>query len=248
MAILTSEAIVLSTTKLRETSLITTFLTRDYGKIKTISKGVRKEGSALPVLYEPFTQVQIVFYEKQRSEIYFLSESSLIRYFHGLRSDLDKIAWASFLIELVDILIPLREKNTTLFIMLSEVLKHLEHNPASPVIAAFTVRLLWGSGSFPFIDPEQLRGIGPVERVYLNFEDGDLTTQDSPRAGTAYPVSKSLLDTICFLMENDFEKSLLLKIPREVESRLYRLIRGWVSYRYEQDLDTFRFLEELQII
>lgn len=248
MAILTTEAIVLSTVKLRETSLITTFLTRDYGKIKTISKGVRKEGSALPVLYEPFTQVQIVFYEKHHSEIYFLSESSLIRYFHGLRGDLDKIAWASFLIELVDMLTSLRETNTTLFVMLAEVLKYLEHNPPSPVVAAFTVRLLWGSGSFPFIDPEQLRKIGPLERVYLNFEDGELTGQDSPRAGTAYLVSKSLLETIRFLMENDFEKSLLLKIPREVEHSLYRLIRGWVYYRYEQELDTFRFLEELQII
>ena len=46
-------AISLRNVRIRETSLLITFFTRDFGKVKAIAKGVRTKDSRLLRAYEP---------------------------------------------------------------------------------------------------------------------------------------------------------------------------------------------------
>ena len=71
MAIQKSEGILLRSQNLRETSIILTFYTRDFGKIKGVIKGAR--GAATQYgrsAFELFALDEIVFYERKRSEMY----------------------------------------------------------------------------------------------------------------------------------------------------------------------------------
>ena len=70
MPIQKSEAIVLRSQDLRETSLIITFYTKDFGKIKGIVRGVRGPhaqygGGSLEI----FAHDEIVFYERKKADI-----------------------------------------------------------------------------------------------------------------------------------------------------------------------------------
>ncbi|HNV87072.1 MAG TPA: DNA repair protein RecO [Candidatus Omnitrophota bacterium] len=248
MAIQKTEAIVLGATKLRETSLITTFLTRDFGKIKAISKGVRQEGSFLTPLYEPFSHVQIVFYEKTRSDIHFLSESAMLCFFPGIRADFEKISWASFLLELTETVLPLEEKNEALFELLLLVLHCMEGASVSPFVSIFEVKLLWGSGLFPSLGSCLRCSRTDFETAYLNVEDGGIFCEhcrDSHRI--FYPVPKGLIRTIHFFAENDFSKCLTLKLSPENEAELHRLTYQWIRGRFDRDLSTMRFLREVSL-
>src|SRR5205085_2574055 len=128
-AIHKTEAIVLKAVKFRDTSYITTFFTRDFGKLKALSKGIRKEKSVLIAHYEPFSHLRLVFYEKSKSDIHFISESSLEYYFPKLRADFEKICWASYVLELIDVIHPLYEKNESLFTLLLDILHRMEQEP-----------------------------------------------------------------------------------------------------------------------
>jgi len=248
MAIQKTEAIVLGATKLRETSLITTFLTRDFGKLKTLSKGVRQEGSSLLPLYEPFSHVQIVFYEKTRSDIHFLSESSQICFFPKIRADFEKISWASFLLELTESVLPLEEKNEALFELLLLVLHCMEGASVSPFVSIFEVKLLWGSGLFPSLGACLCCGKSDFEEAYLNVEDGGILCGDCCDSHrTFYPISRGLIRTIHFFASNEFSKCLTLKLSPENEAELHRLTYHWIRGRFEKDLSTMRFLREVSL-
>lgn len=63
MPVYRDEAIVLRTHKLGEADRIITFLTRANGRVRAVAKGVRKTSSRFGGRLEPFTHVDVQFYE-----------------------------------------------------------------------------------------------------------------------------------------------------------------------------------------
>ncbi len=248
MSIQKSQALVLRSIKFRETSLITSFFTSEFGKIKALSKGIRKEKSALMAYYEPFAQVEIVFYEKIKSDIHFLSECSLVYFFSKIRCDFEKIGWASYLVELADAVLPVHEKNTRLFGLLLEVLRRMEDGPPSRLVNIFELKLLEEIGFFPRLESCTRCGKEDIGGM-LNLADGGIVCANCRRYSEEYfPVSKGLIKSMQYLAENEPAQGLQLKASREMEEEIHRIVYRWVRFRYERDLSAFRFLREVDLI
>ncbi|MBI4550375.1 MAG: DNA repair protein RecO [Candidatus Omnitrophica bacterium] len=248
MSIQKTEALVLRAFKFRETSLITTFLTADFGKIKAISKGVRKENSTALSQYEPFSHVRITFYEKTKSDIHFLSECYLVRYFTKLRQNFEKISWASYLVDLVDSVLPIQEKNSLPFSLLLESLQRMEECEPARLVPAFEIKLLADTGLFPSLESCLRCGRREAEG-YLSLREGGLVCEACRNPGEDYgAVSRGLVKTIGFLAENDLAKCLQFKVSREMEEDIHRLVHRWIRYRLEKDLTTVHFLREVSLL
>jgi len=248
MSIHKTRAFVLRSIKFRETSLITSFFTEEFGKLKALSKGVRTEKSTLTAHYEPFTEVEIVFYEKIKSDIHFLSECSLVYFFSKLRRDFEKIGWASYLMELVDAVLPVQEKNTVLFELLSEVLRRMEDNSPSRLACIFELRLLRDIGFFPRLESCIRCGKQEIAGTF-NLADGGMVCTTCRRYSEEYlPVSIGLIKAIQYLVENEPVKGMQLNVSREMEEEIHRLVYRCVRFRYERELSAFRFLREVDLI
>lgn len=248
MTIQKSEAIVLKSVKFRETSLITTFFTSDFGKIKALSKGVRKERSAVLPNYELFCHVSLVFYEKTKSDIHFLSECALIDFFGKIRRDFEKVCWASYLAELADVALPPHEGNQALFRILLEVLNRMEKGSPLPLVVAFEMKLLWESGFFPRLG-ECLRCKRRDVEGYLSLAEGGIVCKRCRNILTDHLfLSKSLLGAIRFFCQHDLEECCELRPGEQVLQEIHALADRWVRYRLEKDLSTVRFLRQVDLI
>jgi DNA repair protein RecO (recombination protein O) len=248
MAIQKSEALVLKNTKFRETSLITTFFTAEFGKIRALSKGVRKEKSAVISYYEPFTHVEIVFYEKTHSDIHFLSECSLVYFFPRIRSHFERISWASYVVDLADAVLPEKEKDYRLFSLLLEILHRMELEDPSRLACVFEVKLFQHSGLSP-----NLYGCVRCGRKgadgYLYFQEGGILCEFCRGRQVADMfLSKGLIRTIIFLTENDSAKSSQLRISREMEDEIHRLTYRWLRYRLDKELASAQFLHQEELL
>ncbi len=97
-----TSGIVLRTTKYGETSLIVTLLTRDFGKVSAIAKGVRTKKSRLLAGLQLFSYSEIVMYKaKQKNGLYHLDEMDVLESFSGIRENLVKMAYAVYFAEAV---------------------------------------------------------------------------------------------------------------------------------------------------
>jgi DNA repair protein RecO (recombination protein O) len=85
-----SLALVLSRTNYAESDRIVTFLTKDYGKLRAIAKGVRKERSKLAAGVELFSISEIGFIVG-RSELATLISARLNSSYHHFLDDLNKV-------------------------------------------------------------------------------------------------------------------------------------------------------------
>lgn len=126
MSIHRTHGIVIRTRKVRESSRIVLFFTRDYGKISTIAKGSLKPKSKFGASLELFTRSAIIFYKKENRDLHTLSHSEILSPHQGLKQDVVKLAYASVAGEMVERLVPGEEPNKQLFLLLDSALKQID--------------------------------------------------------------------------------------------------------------------------
>src|SRR5687768_18316502 len=98
-----SDALVLRSFKLGETSKIVVLLTRERGKLRAVAKGARGPKSRYQSALEPLSEVRIGLYGRQGAELYRMGGCELIRTaFLGPAGTADGPLVLSYFAELAD--------------------------------------------------------------------------------------------------------------------------------------------------
>ncbi|MFH1783075.1 MAG: DNA repair protein RecO [Candidatus Omnitrophota bacterium] len=142
MAIQKTEALLLKKRDLRETSLILSFYTRDFGKIHGILKGAR--GSRARNTTKPlfFSLDNVVFYESKR-DIFTISQCEAEKLFLNILKDWDRLSIAYYILELVDMFTEPGEKDEAIFESLLKAITSLDEKKEPRSIARlFEINLL----------------------------------------------------------------------------------------------------------
>lgn len=188
MAIRTTEAIVLKTLSFRDTSLIATVYTKDFGKVQGLAKGIKdrcaRKDSRFFCYLEPLTLNKIVYYEKSHSGLHLLTQSDLLNQFQRIRQDLRKLAAASFMLELVHKGTQLEDINKGIFELLNNSLNFLceEENNLSGIVLFFETEFLRLSGLMP--RPEELKSsMTDFIRIHIDAEFKSLEFMEKMKNG-----------------------------------------------------------------
>lgn len=159
--IIKTEAIVLRSIKYSETSKIITFFTKELGKVAGIVKGVRKKEGKVGSILEPMSYIQLHLYMKESREVQTVGQCDIIKSFHHISSDLDKISVGLSLLEIVNAITHELEQNELLFNLLQECLLQLDNNLVSTtqIYFYFQVKLV------------ELLGFSPVFNICSNCKN-----------------------------------------------------------------------------
>lgn len=121
-----TEAVVLKSMNYRDSSKIVTFYTRRFGKVKCIAKGARQMKSKFGAGLEPITNVSLVLYKKEHRELQLVSQCDAIKTYKSTHSELERMAVALSVLELVNQLVHEEEGNDALYLLLVETLDEIE--------------------------------------------------------------------------------------------------------------------------
>ena len=250
MAIQKSEGIVLRRQDLRETSLILTVYTRDFGKIKGIARGVRGSRAQLTGggSLELFAHDEVVFYERKRSDFYTMSQCDLLEFFNPIRSSLDKLAYASYIVELLDSVTSIADKNEEVFDLLLNSLRLMAgESSAKRVTRIFEIKLLGLLGLMPSLDLCVECGTRPDAGAKFSLRHGGLVCKnclESDRAAMSIlPGTAKFIEHIRSL---PFEKVARIKVTSEVGKELETILRKFLDYHIERRLKTLEFIKEIE--
>ncbi|MGH7827224.1 MAG: DNA repair protein RecO [Candidatus Binatia bacterium] len=160
-----SPAIVLRTWPFGESDRIVSLLTENHGKITGIAKGAKRSRKRFANSFEPFSFVVLRFQDRPHSSLAFILTCELQSGYKRLVASLEKIAYASYFVEITEGLIGEREENRAVFNHLRDGLLCLEEKETSLLfVTAFELRLLQLTGYQPVFD--SCRGCG-VDRLRL---------------------------------------------------------------------------------
>lgn len=167
---ITSDALVLRTYKLGETSKVVVLLTRERGKVRAVAKGARGARSRYQSSLEPLSEVRVGLHGRQGAELLRLGACELIRsaFLVGGREPESRLA-LSYYAELLDAFAQEGEVEDAVYRLALAVLKAAEAGASGMTLARYLEAwLLRLHGLYPSLDRCAACG-GPLSGGELRY-------------------------------------------------------------------------------
>lgn len=239
-------AIALKRSDYKDSSQIITFYTRDYGKIQTIAKGLKRTVKGVSGSIDLLTYNNIVFIQKERSGINILTEWLLKDNFCLLRENIKKSYSAFYIIELVREFTQENDKNEPFFNLLINTLYEIARKD-DPVInmLAFKVQMLALLGYMPEMNHcvNCNAKMDSIKFALFSASEGGLHCQSCRKnAKELVKVSGGAIATIKYLADRTFQKIERLTIQPSLQEEIRKLLRHYISFLLSKELKMWRYL------
>ncbi len=242
-----TQAIVLGHIEYGEADRILKLFSYVKGKISAIAKGVRKIRSRKAGHLEPFTRVNLFLAKGRNLDI--ITQAETVDAYYGLREDLERVAFASYTVEVLDRFTYEEGQNISMFRLLADTLSRLEQQEnLETVIHYYEVRMLDLLGFRPqlFECIDCGREIVSEDQYFSPLVGGVICPRCGGSRSEAWKVDQDVLRYLRHLQRSKWEQVKSVVIPSAIESGLADLIDRHFTYLLERKLNTPNFLREVQ--
>ncbi len=242
------EAIILRHADWGEADRLLWLFTREIGKVKVVAKGVRKLRSRKAGHLEPFTRAELLLAKGRDFPI--VTQAEAIDVHLAIRADLVRVAYASYVIELVDRFTYDEGENIALFRLLSDTLSRINQE-AEPTFAVryYEIRFLDLVGFRPQLF--QCVNCGKeiqAENQYFSFEKGGvICPRCGPKEIEVRSISMPALKILRYFQRMSYSEAKRARLSQMVDQELEILMRNYLTYLLERGLNTPSFLQHVRI-
>jgi len=240
-----SDALVLRTYKLGESSKIVVLLTRERGKLRAVARGARAKRSRYRSALEPLSEVRATLYGRQGAELFRLGECELLgsAFLAGTRG-LENALSMSYFAELLEAFSQDGEAEDAVYRLAIAVIRAAEEGLSTTMLSRYLEAwLLKLHGLYP--PPDRCAACGSAlpdgELRYHATAHGFVCAACGPATGPVLPrASRTLLATV-------FAKppSALPRPETSAWQPLEAFHHFLISRHLERDLRSFRVLSEI---
>jgi DNA repair protein RecO (recombination protein O) len=173
---------ILQQRKFRETSLIIDVLTRDFGRISLLAKGVRKARSKTAGLLQPFIPLTLSYFGK--AELKTLTDVEIIQSFTELKGF--SLYCGFYINELVGYFLHQYDPHPEVFTYYRDCLSCLSDNSKmETALRIFELNLMdaVGYGLQLDYDFHNEKPVNPLKKYYFNIEQGPIEGVDGQFSG-----------------------------------------------------------------
>jgi DNA repair protein RecO (recombination protein O) len=244
MPLVTSDALVLRTYKLGETSKLVVLLTRERGKQRAVAKGARGGKPRYQSALEPLSEVRVTLHGRQGTELFRLGACELLRSaFRTGERDLDASLALSYFAELLDSFSQEGEAEDAVYRLAQSVMRAASSGTKVAVLARYLEAwLLRLHGIYPPLDrcASCHRPLAEGARVYHDGARGFVCEGCGPASG---PVLSAV--TVAFLSE------VFRRPPQAISGgvpdgeSLEAFHRGLIAAHLERDLRSYRVMRDV---
>jgi DNA repair protein RecO (recombination protein O) len=241
-------AIVLRARPFGESDKIVSFLTEGFGKITGIAKGAMRSRKRFMNSLEPFALVNLRFQDPPHKNLVFIHSSDLVSSFRQLLTSLERISYASYLVEITDGLLGEREESPSVFQHLATGLGFLEkHEISLQFLTSFELKLLRLVGYQPFLEnckrchKDYL--IGDASRWHFSPAEGGILCESCGHSRKeVIPLGAPALEVLSALQAESLDSSSRLLLPRSVIREIRTAVHGFIQFHMEREIKSASFL------
>ncbi len=239
MALKHDQGIVLRSYAFGEADRIVVLLSATSGKLRVVTKGVRKTKSRFGGRLEPFTHVDLVLYEGRNLDT--VTQVEVIEPFPSLRHDLDRFVTASTLVEVADAVAQEDESSVGLFLLLHRGLRALEAgDPGRDLITTYLLKVADVLGLAPALD--RCAGCGSRRPdLRFNMAAGGSVCGDCAPTG-AYRLREGVTARLAELAASDLAQ--LPPAMSELEAEALGVARRFFEHHLERRIASLAVMHE----
>lgn len=248
MGALKTEGIILRKYLLRETSYILVAYTKDYGKIKGVVKGARNPAPQFGGNFEIFTHSEFLFYRKKKRPLDLITGCETLDFFLPVRKEIERLTYANYYIELIDIVCNENDPNKHIFEVLRESLRFLSTGAsARRVTRIFELKLLEALGLSPNLNSCIECSAREEKKYYFSVKSGGILCSKCRTSDRgAFPVSNGTVNFIRRIQKTPLEKTAHIKVSKDVGVEIEKLLKNFLDFYLHRQAKSLLFLKELE--
>lgn len=245
MPLFKTEAIVLQRINLTESSLLITFFTREFGKVKCVAKGARKIKSRYGGRFEPFTCLNIIYSGKQHQNLYTLNHCDTIKPFYNLKKDYARLVTGCYFTEIINSLTGEASKSEELFHFFFQMLYLLENTRnLSVLIRIFEMRTIAISGYAPKFNSCLVCKNEPIDKyLHFHFQEGGVICGKC--LDNTSPGRRITLGTLNYLKKTltiNLDSIDRLKFPKGLDEEIALITQLYLKTMIGRDFKSYKLL------
>ena len=243
-----TDAIVLSHFDLGEADRVLTLITPEYGKLKAIAKGIRRQKSRIGGSLEPFAELRVQLARGRTFDV--VTQVVVGNPWLRLRDRLDSAATAWYIAELTDRSLEERHAAEPLYALLRRAYEMLDAGMMPDRVARwFEMHLADELG----VRPELERCVEcdrPLEHTdtfrWMPPLGGVLCQRDPGPPAARAPLSLDALKLLRAYQRLDAEAIADLRLSIAVEHEVETAMRAFIGYALEREARSLAFLDEVR--
>lgn len=244
------EGIVVRSTDYGEGNKILVIFSKEQGKISLMARGAKKIKSRHAAVSQLFTHGIFTYYKGNASQMGTLNHGEVMTSHRSLQENLEKTAYGSYLVELVDRLFPDQEGSTYVFYQLCAALNAIDENKDSQIIThIFELIMMKSSGYAPVFDSCVSCGKerAEEENVYFSVSSGGFVCRMChATVSDAKLMHKKTFKLLHLLHQVDLRKLGSISVSQNTKSELMQWMSAYVDYHTNVVWKSRRFIEQMK--
>ena len=242
-----TEAIVLRAVAVREADRLVTVLTPERGKLALTVRGARRITSRLGGHLDVLNRVDLTLAQGHRFDVVTGAES--MESFRALKADLDPLAAALYVAELIDALMPEASPHPQGYVVLLSALRALEGGADVALVTRYAeLRLLEAAGYLPELARCVVCG-NEVKAEHHRFAPvmgGVVCDTCQVSHGALLPLSVDTLKVLRYFAREGLGKALRLSLPPSTADQLEAVLGASVHQALDREVMASTFIEHLR--
>lgn len=241
------EAVVLRHADWGEADRILGIYTREAGKLRAIVKGARKLQSRKAGHLEPFTRVQLML--ARGRDLWIVTQAETVEAYLPLREDLQRIAQASYVVELLDRFTYEEGANHLMYSLLVDTLGRLAiTDDLTLTVRYYELHLLDLLGFRPELVSCVRCGslIQAQDQFFSVLLGGILCPSCGPFELSARPISMPSLKFLRHIQRSTYAAAVKAQIPPPIRSEMETVLQSFITFHLERNLNSPAFIREVR--
>ena len=245
---LTTNALVLREVNYKESDKILTLFTQDQGKLTASARGCRKKGSAIPAGCQLLAWGEFTLYEF--NGLWSVKETASERLFDGIRGDLEKVALASYFVEVTESLAEEGQPEPGLLAVTLNCLHALDklNLTLTQVKTAFEWRSMALAGYEPQIEHCGVCGRPEPQEPHIHLGEGMVhcaPCRSKLGEGVSMPLSTAALAALRHITWGPRKRLLSFRLDGEGLKKLSDASEAYLMTRLERGFRTLDFYKRI---
>ena len=238
-----TEGVILRTRNLGEADKIVTLYTKARGKVVATARGARRTRNRLLGPTQIFTHGRYLIFEGKSIDT--LSQGEIINSNQPLRDDLEKMAAAMYLCELVDVMVEVEAANEATFTLICNTLRMIDTGAISFALRGFELKFMQQLGYQPQLEWCISCGAPITEQAFFSREGGVVCNRCRASAGPVHAVSKGTVELIKRVLEWDWSRITILHPSDQSLRELAVCMRAYIDFRLDKPMRSLEFIQTL---
>jgi DNA repair protein RecO (recombination protein O) len=246
LSLIKVQGVVIKSINLGESDKIITLFCDKLGKIEVVVHGARKHKSKFMSSTQPFFYGEYLVFRGK--SLYSLNESHAIDSFQSIIMDLDRLAYGSYFLELIDNLIEKENRNVTLFALLLKTLYVLSHSNIDLALLKLVVE--FKAISISGYMPQVFTCIKCKEKVtkgYFSITEGGIVCSNCKAGGNIYNINEESLQFLQFLRNIKLEDLRDINYNKKNLDYIQQIIEKYIDYHIGKEFKSLGLLNQIKV-